>query len=61
MGPGAKEQDGLPVKLGNMGIVNTVNRLKLMYRNRLFFNLYNNTGEPGATIQIIASLTTNFY
>lgn len=55
------EQAELPVKLGNMGIVNTVNRLKLMYRNRLFFNLYNNTGEPGATIQIIASLTTNFY
>lgn len=48
--------------LGNMGVVNTVNRLKLMYKNRLFFNLYNNTeGEKGATVQIIASLTRDFY
>jgi two-component system sensor histidine kinase YesM len=48
--------------LGNMGIVNTVNRLKLMYKNRLFFNIYNNSGVgQGATIQIIASLTKDFY
>ncbi|ANY66708.1 hypothetical protein BBD42_09705 [Paenibacillus sp. BIHB 4019] len=48
--------------IGNMGMVNTVNRLKLMYKNRLFFNVYNNaeTGK-GATIQIIASLTKDFY
>lgn len=49
------------VGIGNMGIVNTVNRLKLMYRNRLFFNLYNNSGGQGATIQIIASMTRDFY
>lgn len=48
--------------IGNMGIVNTVNRLKLMYKNRLFFNIYNNSGDgKGATIQIIASLTKDFY
>jgi two-component system sensor histidine kinase YesM len=48
--------------IGNMGIVNTVNRLKLMYKNRLFFNVYNNSGEEkGATIQIIGSLTKDFY
>ncbi len=48
--------------IGNMGVVNTVNRLKLMYKNRLFFNLYNNTGEErGVTVQIIASLTEDFY
>lgn len=57
----APEPTELPVKLGNMGIVNTVGRLKLMYRNRLFFNLYNNSGGQGATIQIIASLTRDFY
>ncbi len=47
---------------GNMGVVNTVNRLKLMYKNRLFFNIYNNTDEwRGTTVQIIASLTKDFY
>ncbi|WP_405115344.1 cache domain-containing protein [Paenibacillus sp. FSL K6-1217] len=48
--------------IGNMGIVNTVNRLKLMYRNRLFFNIYNHSdGEKGATVQIIASMSKDFY
>jgi two-component system, sensor histidine kinase YesM len=48
--------------LGNMGIVNTVNRLKLMYKNRLFFNIYNNAGEErGVTVQMIGSLTRDFY
>ncbi|CAM3353682.1 sensor histidine kinase [Paenibacillus lupini] len=52
----------MPTSFGNMGIVNTVNRLKLMYKNRLFFNLYNNSGEDkGSTVQIIASLTKDFY
>jgi two-component system sensor histidine kinase YesM len=47
---------------GNMGVVNTVNRLKLMYKNRLFFNIYNDTDEwNGTTVQIIASLTKDFY
>ncbi|WP_254075387.1 cache domain-containing sensor histidine kinase [Paenibacillus tritici] len=48
--------------IGNMGIVNTVNRLKLMYTNRLFFNIYNHSGEgQGATVQIIASMSKDFY
>lgn len=48
--------------IGNIGIVNTVNRLKLMYRNRLFFNIYNHLGgEKGATVQIIASMSKDFY
>ncbi|MGX1830901.1 cache domain-containing sensor histidine kinase [Paenibacillus taichungensis] len=49
--------------LGNMGIVNSVNRLKLMYSNRLFFNIYNNQADEGkgATIQIIGSMTRDFY
>lgn len=49
--------------LGNMGIVNSVNRLKLMYSNRLLFNIYNNHSdeEKGATIQIIGSMTRDFY
>jgi two-component system sensor histidine kinase YesM len=49
--------------LGNMGIVNSVNRLKLMYSNRLFFNIYNNHSDEGkgATIQIIGSMTRDFY
>ncbi|WP_438444082.1 sensor histidine kinase [Gorillibacterium sp. sgz5001074] len=59
--PAAPEGERAAVAIGNMGIVNTVNRLKLMYRNRLFFNLYNNTGSQGATIQIIASMTRDFY
>lgn len=47
---------------GNMGIANTVHRLQLMYQNRLFFNLYNNPSEEkGVTVQIIASLTEDFY
>ncbi|MFS0869072.1 sensor histidine kinase [Paenibacillus xylanilyticus] len=52
-----------PTSLGNMGILNSVNRLKLMYSNRLFFNIYNNHAdeERGATIQIIGSLTKDFY
>ncbi|MNJ51305.1 hypothetical protein D3C77_466050 [compost metagenome] len=50
------------IGIGNMGIVNSVNRLKLMYQNRLFFNIYNHVdGEKGATIQIIGSLTNQFY
>ncbi|MGV2882835.1 cache domain-containing sensor histidine kinase [Paenibacillus taichungensis] len=49
--------------LGNMGIVNSVNRLKLMYSNRLLFNIYNNhsDNEKGATVQIIGSMTRDFY
>ncbi|WP_237167774.1 cache domain-containing sensor histidine kinase [Paenibacillus yonginensis] len=48
--------------LGNMGIVNTVHRLKLMYKNRLFFNLYNHSDYGGgAVIQIIGSLSKDFY
>ncbi|MEO2203420.1 histidine kinase [Paenibacillus pabuli] len=52
-----------PTSLGNMGMLNSVNRLKLMYSNRLFFNMFNNHahGEKGATIQIIGSLTKDFY
>ncbi len=46
--------------IGSMGIVNTVNRLKLMYKNRLFFNIFNNA-DQGATVQIIASLKRDFY
>lgn len=50
------------IGIGNMGIVNSVNRLKLMYQNRLFFNIFNHgDGEKGATIQIIGSLTNQFY
>lgn len=49
-------------KWGNMGIVNSVHRLKLMYHNRLFFNIFNNPAdEKGVTVQIIASLTDDFY
>ncbi|ULO10278.1 histidine kinase [Paenibacillus sp. 19GGS1-52] len=48
--------------IGNMGIVNTVNRLKLMYKNRLFFNIYHHSEEgKGATVQIIASMSKDFY
>lgn len=47
---------------GNMGIVNTVHRLQLMYPNRLFFNIFNNPADQkGITVQIIASLTDEFY
>ncbi|MDN4068628.1 histidine kinase [Paenibacillus vini] len=48
--------------IGNMGIVNSVHRLKLMYKNRLFINLFNHSGEEhGATVQIIGSLAKDFY
>lgn len=49
--------------LGNMGIINSFDRLKLMYNNRLFINIFNNHAEEqhGATIQIIGSLTRDFY
>ncbi|PAD32256.1 cache domain-containing sensor histidine kinase [Paenibacillus sp. 7523-1] len=52
-----------PTSLGNMGMLNSINRLKLMYSNRLFFNIFNNHahGDKGATIQIIGSLTKDFY
>lgn len=60
--PGVQEFHTYTSGIGNMGIINTVNRLKLMYKNRLFFNLYNNSDVGGgATIQIIASLTKDFY
>ncbi|MBU5673750.1 histidine kinase [Paenibacillus sp. MSJ-6] len=50
------------VSIGNMGIINSVHRLKLMYQNRLFFNIFNHAdGEEGATVQIIGSLTREFY
>ncbi|AFC31038.1 putative HAMP domain-containing sensor [Paenibacillus mucilaginosus 3016] len=58
---GGTEQETIPAGIGSMGIVNTVGRLQLMYRNRLFFNLYNHAGGRGATIQLIASLTRDFY
>lgn len=58
----AGEGDERPASIGNMGIVNSVGRLKLMYQNRLFFNLFNHAdGEKGATVQIIGSLTKDFY
>ncbi|GGN95807.1 sensor histidine kinase [Saccharibacillus kuerlensis] len=48
--------------IGGMGIVNTVRRLQLMYKNRLFFNMYNHNDDGGgAAIQIIGSLTEDFY
>lgn len=57
--PEGREQGA---SIGNMGIVNSVNRLKLMYGNRLFFNIFNHSGnEKGATIQIIGSLAKDFY
>ncbi|WP_410771704.1 sensor histidine kinase [Fontibacillus sp. BL9] len=56
------ENQNLYSSIGNMGIVNSVNRLKLMYKNRLFFNLFNHSGEEkGATVQIIGSLAKDFY
>jgi two-component system sensor histidine kinase YesM len=58
----AGEGNERPASIGNMGIVNSVGRLKLMYQNRLFFNLFNHAdGEKGATVQIIGSLTKDFY
>lgn len=48
--------------IGNMGILNTVNRLKLMYPSRLFINIFNNSDAGrGATVQLIGSLTEDFY
>ncbi|MEC0125273.1 cache domain-containing sensor histidine kinase [Paenibacillus pabuli] len=62
-GSGMNQPPDRQTALGNMGIVNSVNRLKLMYSNRLFFNIYNNHSdeEKGATIQIIGSMTKDFY
>lgn len=58
----AREGEQRGASIGNMGIVNSVGRLKLMYQNRLFFNLFNHAdGEKGATVQIIGSLTKDFY
>ncbi|WP_458464192.1 cache domain-containing sensor histidine kinase [Paenibacillus sp.] len=62
-GSGMNETSDRATALGNMGIINSVNRLKLMYNNRLFINIFNNHAEEqhGATIQIIGSLTRDFY
>ncbi|WP_458126839.1 sensor histidine kinase [Paenibacillus sp. Z3-2] len=62
-GSGINSTSNRPTALGNMGILNSVNRLKLMYNNRLFINIFNNHAEEehGATIQIIGSLTRDFY
>lgn len=62
-GSGMNQSSDRQTALGNMGIVNSVNRLKLMYSNRLLFNMYNNHSdeEKGATIQIIGSMTSDFY
>ncbi|MDR9746455.1 cache domain-containing sensor histidine kinase [Paenibacillus taichungensis] len=62
-GSGMNQTPDRQTALGNMGIVNSVNRLKLMYSNRLLFNIYNNHSdkEKGATIQIIGSMTRDFY
>ncbi|OZB98731.1 sensor histidine kinase [Paenibacillus sp. XY044] len=57
---GAHELKRESLGLGNMGMVNTVSRLKLMYKNRLFFNIFNNE-KGGTTVQIIASMHQNFY
>lgn len=57
---GIQELKNSSLGIGNMGIINTVNRLKLMYKNRLFFNVFNNA-DSGTTIQIIASLKRDFY
>ncbi|MDN8587436.1 histidine kinase [Paenibacillus sp. 11B] len=62
-GTGMNQSPDRQTALGSMGIVNSVNRLKLMYSNRLIFNMYNNHAEEekGATIQIIGSMTKDFY
>ncbi|WP_339309394.1 histidine kinase [Paenibacillus sp. FSL k6-2145] len=62
-GSGMNQTANRATALGNMGIINSVNRLKLMYNNRLFINIFNNHAEEqhGATIQIIGSLTKDFY
>lgn len=62
-GSGMNQTADRATALGNMGIINSVNRLKLMYNNRLFINIFNNHAEEqhGATIQIIGSLTKDFY
>lgn len=46
--------------IGKMGMINTVNRLRLMYKNKLFFHVFNNP-DGGTTVQIIASLKQDFY
>ncbi|WP_017688539.1 histidine kinase [Paenibacillus sp. PAMC 26794] len=62
-GTGMNQTADRATALGNMGMINSVNRLKLMYNNRLFINIFNNHAEEqhGATIQIIGSLTKDFY
>ncbi|KOY16541.1 cache domain-containing sensor histidine kinase [Paenibacillus xylanivorans] len=62
-GSGMNQTPDRQTVFGNMGIVNSVNRLKLMYSNRLLFNIYNNhsDNEKGATIQIIGSMIRDFY
>ncbi|MDN4603089.1 histidine kinase [Paenibacillus sp. F6_3S_P_1C] len=62
-GTGMNQSPDRHTALGSMGIINSVNRLKLMYSNRLIFNMYNNhtDEEKGATIQIIGSMTKDFY
>ncbi|MEK3775721.1 MULTISPECIES: sensor histidine kinase [unclassified Paenibacillus] len=62
-GSGMNQTANRGTALGNMGIINSVNRLKLMYNNRLFINIFNNHAEEqhGATIQIIGSLMKDFY
>ncbi|OPG95825.1 hypothetical protein B2I21_20905 [Chryseobacterium mucoviscidosis] len=62
-GTGMNQSPDRQTALGSMGIINSVNRLKLMYSNRLIFNMYNNhtDEEKGATIQIIGSMTKDFY
>ncbi|MGP3785140.1 cache domain-containing sensor histidine kinase [Paenibacillus sp. 1A_MP2] len=44
-GTGMNQSPDRQTALGSMGIVNSVNRLKLMYSNRLIFNMYNNHAE----------------
>ncbi|MFD1953171.1 sensor histidine kinase [Paenibacillus thailandensis] len=58
---GAQELKSSSLGIGSMGMINTVNRLKLMYKNRLFFNVFNNPDNSGTTVQIIASLKRDFY
>lgn len=59
----ASQRQSRHTGLGNMGIVNSVNRLQLMYANRLMFNIFNHHSdqEKGATVQIIGSMSQDFY
>ena len=57
---GVQEMKSESLGIGSMGVINTVNRLKLMYRNRVFFNIFTNE-DGGTTVQIIASLKRDFY